>query len=657
MPLLLAVAIVPSAALGESLTPEEKKVVDARVEKLIPFAAKLAIAPGDTVFLERTKSIAKARMTKTDLDYEGIVTGIVAPKGVVVHPRLDEFRFEPKGDKLDVVLRVAIHVDPGSSGGGRTELALRVIERTGLANTLVEDKVTLWINVGPPVKPSPRDLAADFRAYRLYSGLAAARAARMGKVGVKLPLKDLAPLPALDQLKAKGVQEVFAFLKERRRMWIAHRHLIAASQSPDSETRKSAGAYLANLDKADADVKGIPAVALTEGVPPPDTTAKVETLEPTAVEPITGGGPPPSGEGLSPVSSYEPGSEGDEETDLPESARPREPKKDEPPPKPVVKPGEEIARAPAEEETLTLSDDPFGEKQLRKVVIIPSFNRGLVLDDPNIAHGVAVRLAWANVRVQESAIASAFFFHGQVGFTQDIGAEVTVPTEYVDVDLEGSRSVFTLGNPLISAKYRLHLPDVLGRKPALTIRARWALPIAPLHNVPPTGLGAENFTREAHFSDTYAFFLEKTALGLGVNLAWQWELITTGVQLYSDYFFPISDSADQTDFFTIAYGFSIGALPLQPFVEGALQDLLGVYVEGRATSLLAGPRRTEFFMYFGIKSRILEYLEPGIWIGLPLGSVSDVSGVQIGAELRFSYDLEAVIDTGTFTREGDPLVQ
>ncbi len=653
---LLFLVLAPAIARGESLTAEEKKIVAARVDNLIAASPKITISPGETAFMVKKKSVSKAALRHRELEYEAIVTGVSTPKGVVVHPRVDEVHFEPKGADVDVVFRYTIHVDPGSRGGGRVQFTLKLIERTGLANTVATLKVAQVVNIGPPTKPTPKQLAADFHAYRYYGGHARARSDRLGGAGIKVSMQDLAPPPLLDKLEDKGAREVFRFLRERTRMWIAHRHLIAASQSGDAGVRKIADGFLANLGKRPEDMKGLPDATLTdraaEPPPPPPAEGKVETLEPTAVEPAPGAEGGKDESSLKPVASYEPGSEGDEEpTDLPDSSRPREPDDKRGPAVAPVKPGEGVGTPPADdrprpEASLELSDDPFAARQLRKVVYIPGYNRGLVLDDPNIAHGAAIRLEWANVTFQESAIAAAFFFEGQVALTRQLGVELKIPVEFVDLDLEGSRNVFTMGNPLLAAKYRLYLPEVIGRRPALTLRARWALPISPLHNVPPTGLGAETFTREAHFADTYAFFLEKTALGLGFNLAWQWEFIYAGVQFYTDYFFPISGAADRAKFFTLNYGFSLGALPFG--------DIVGAYVEARAASLLYGPRRTEFFMYFGVRAKLLEYFEPGVWVGLPLGSVANVSGVQFGGELRFSYDLADILDSGTLTRRDGP---
>jgi hypothetical protein len=663
MTLALLAASAPAIARGESLSDEERRLIEERVENLIAASPKITIKPGNTVFMVKKKTVKAATLRKPALEHEALVTGVSAPKGVVVHPRLDELRFEENGAQTDIVARYVIHVEPNAKASkGKVSFKIKVIERSGLGNTVATIDIAHTITIGPAAKPTPKQLAADFYGYRYYRALAEARAEVLGRAGFKLSIQDLAPPPSLDQLKEKGVAEVLQFLEERTRMWIAHRHLVAAARQ--KETKKIAEGFLANLTKKPSEMTGLPDVRLTDAPrgeappppPPPEAApppgeAKVETLEPTAVEPAPGS----EGEGkdessLKPVTSYEPGSEADDEgTDLPESSTPREEVAEAPPATPI-KPGDQQKTTDEQpDQTLQLSDDPFAERQLRKITYIHGFNRGLVLDDPNIAHGAAFRFAYASVTLQESAVATAFFFEGQVALTRQLGAELTVPVEFVDVNLEGARRVFQMGNPLVAAKYRIFLPEVVGRRPALTLRARWALPISPLHNIPPTGFGAETFTREAHFADTYAFFLEKTAIGLGFNLAWQWEWIYAGLQFYSDYFFPISGAADRSKFFTLNYGFSLGVLPFG--------EIVGAYVEARAASLLYGPQRTEFFMYFGVRAKLLSYFEPGVWVGVPLGSVLDVSGPQFGGELRFSYDLADILDPGTSTREDRSLIK
>src|SRR5262249_19231985 len=161
-----------------------------------------------------------------------------------------------------------------------------------------------------------------------------------------------------------------------------------------------------------------------------------------------------------------------------------------------------------------------------------------------------------------------------------------------------------------------HLPEVGGRMPVLTVRGRWAIPIQPLHVVPPTQLGAEEFSQPAHFADLSAFLLEKSAFGLGVNAAWMTNIIYIGFQLYTDYFVPVSGANDREKFLAFNYGASVGVLPVG--------DLIGIFLETRAESIFAGPRRTEFFTYLGARAHF-EFVEPAVWLALPLGSVRDVT--------------------------------
>ena len=143
--------------------------------------------------------------------------------------------------------------------------------------------------------------------------------------------------------------------------------------------------------------------------------------------------------------------------------------------------------------------------------------------------------------------------------------------------------------------------------------------------------------------------MEKTALGLGTNAAWQYDLFEVGLQLYLDYFTPVEGAQETTSFLAFSYGASFGVLPFG--------DLVGFFAEARAVSLFAGPRRTEFFAYLGARARLLDYLEPALWVGYPLGSVSNVSGLQVGLELRFSYDLEAIVEDSTTVERDDSIFE
>ena len=658
--MLAGIALLfPMGALGNSLTATELEEVNKRLVQVRPYSSKLKITAGDTIFIERSKSIKALRMRKGKLDYEGKVSGVVAPSGIVVHPRVDSISYTKRGKKIDVLFRYAIHVDPGGRRSGKVSFTLQLTERAGLGNIVVQDKVKHWITVQRLGQVDKKALTADFLGYRHFNRQSRGLLSKLRSKVRRLSLKDLSRVPPIDRLDPKSTSRVFAFLQSRRRMWVAHRHLVAASQSPDPQTASFAKTLLQNLASPDAKLAGLPLVALAAQAPPPPT-AEVETLEPTRTEPA----PPPSGTGdtLSPVTTYDPDTE---------SQRPPPTTGRRPPPPTITKTGPDPKTGPKSgppkppgpkavnqtgnptgEGVTVLSDDPLAERRLRRIITIPGYTRGLVMDDPNIAHGAAVRMSWANVTLRERAVASALFYNAQVSITPDIGLELTVPTQYVNISPDEDdrfRSVYTLGNPLLSAKYRLYLPKVLERQPALTIRARWAIPFAPLHKVPPSELGVEDFTTQAHFTDTYAFFLEKTDLGLGVNFAWQWDMLYVGAQLYADYFFPVGGSLDRQSFFTLNYGASVGVLPFG--------EIVGAYLEGRATSLFAGPGRTEFFVYGGFRGRLLDYIEPAVWVAFPLGSIRDVSGLQIGAELRFSYDVEAIVDSGKLNRSDDILLE
>ena len=86
-------------------------------------------------------------------------------------------------------------------------------------------------------------------------------------------------------------------------------------------------------------------------------------------------------------------------------------------------------------------------------------------------------------------------------------------------------------------------------------------------------------------------------------------------------------------------------------------DILGFYLEGRGTALVAGPRRSELFTYLGVRGKFFDYFEPAMWLSLPIGSINRVSSVQFGLELRVSYDVEGVISTGTSKGRGTRLLE
>jgi hypothetical protein len=233
--------------------------------------------------------------------------------------------------------------------------------------------------------------------------------------------------------------------------------------------------------------------------------------------------------------------------------------------------------------------------------------------------------------------------NGEAAITRDVGVGLTVPVSYVSVDVQRSEPLWSMGDPLLFAKYRLHLPEVEGRQPVFTIRARWGLPISPPQKIKPTTtLIDTEFAGPTQFADTYAFTLEKHDFGLGVNTAYQIGMFHISAQVYGDYFLS-TGGIDQANNFMLSYGGSFGVRPLG--------DLVGAYAEVRGTSEVSGGSRGEIFGYLGARMHVGNF-EPAIWLALPFGSVSTVSPFQIGGELRVSFDVEGVIVKGR-EREGD----
>ena len=300
---------------------------------------------------------------------------------------------------------------------------------------------------------------------------------------------------------------------------------------------------------------------------------------------------------------------------------------------------------------IVLEDDSFSGRALRRYTRLPSYYRGLLFEDPNIGYGAAIRFSFAPVEIRESANTAAIFYSAQAAFTRTLGAELTIPTQYLDItSFPGDRNPpaqYEIGNPLVALKYRFQLPEVQGRHPALTVKARWGIPVAPLHSVPATELIVEEFTREANFVDTYAFFMESHDFGLGANFVWRWKWLYTGFQLFGDIFVPVGDASQDTAFGAISYGATVGGLPFG--------DLVGFFIEGRGTSLLIGSGRNEFFAYAGARGRFLDMIEPALWVAVPLGSIREASPVQFGLELRFSYDVDDVLEPRRSRRDDDIL--
>ncbi|MBI4821111.1 MAG: hypothetical protein HY791_32930 [Deltaproteobacteria bacterium] len=593
------------AQIGRELTPAEKRVIGERLARVINFAKDVEIADGDTIFVVHRLRVPSSSLPKEEGAYEGFVTSFHGPPGVNVDPRVDEFRLSRMGAQTEISFRYALWVTPGTGKGGLVKFQLSLVERQGIGNE-VASSPTLFQNVKiVATKPTATDLAADFVGYRIYARLAVGRRSELAKNGVPVTLTEDGKLPPLLKATSDVYAQALEFDVWRRRMWVAERHLRVAVILPDRAIGASAKKLQSSLNVPDEQLKDLPDLTLVKEEP---KDAKVTVKDkPKTIKRADGT------EELVPLDEKE------------DTEKPPDPTR--PDDKPVV--------VEKKEPEPTRIEDTFERK---RETPIPFFPRPLVLDDPNIAHTLGVRVNYAEISALESAVAPAFFFFGQLGLTRDVGFELTVPMNLISVDVARTQTQAYLGNPLLAAKYRLHLPEIGGRRAAIAVRIRYAMPISPLHSIPPTELGAEDFSLQANFPDTYAFLLEKHDIGAGFSAAWGFDMFTFTTQAYLDYFLAVSGSRSQFSFPALSYGLGVD---VRPFGEW-----IGAYAEARGTSFLAGPQRTEIFTYLGARART-GALEPALWVSLPLGSISTASTLQFGAEVRFAFDLQAVIVRGS----------
>lgn len=616
--------VIGPPAGAQEITPDEKKVIDARLSPAATIGKSVSIETGGTVFLTQTIEAPASRVRRGELDYEAMVFKPIAPAGITIHKRVDQFRITKTKDSAQVSFRFALSVEPGTSKGGGVEVTLTLLERAGLANEVVTSKLKMEVVVTPP-RATTTDMAADFRGYRMYKSIALRQAQELEQVGFRgLSLKDGVPLPALDRADAAKVERAFDFDRSRRRMGVARRHLEALAQSTERSIAAQAKQYLALLDAPADQLKDLPDVPLLGGRSAGGAVA---------VEDVKGGGKPadlpksktaPEGY-LQPLEIKK----ANEQTEPSPSPSPTEPPK-----APIAvktEKGPVVDNADGEELSF--------ERKNKRETPVPTYARGLTMDDPNVGFGGFVRFGYARVIYRQLAQAPVWYFGGQASITRDLGLELTVPTALVSVSLskDGSATVFSMGNPLLAAKYRFNLPELVGRRPVLTVRARWGIPVSAKRAIPRSSLDAEDFTEKSNFVDHYAFTLEKSDLGLGVSTAWQLGLAEFGGQFYVDYYLPVSGAVDTVKYTTLSYGASFGVRPW---------DFVGAYVEGRGTTLIAGPIRNEWMLNLGVRGRLMELLEPALWIGIPIGSISRSTSVTVGAEIRVNYDIESIVVRG-----------
>jgi len=209
-----------TSAFAQDAAAARRAAIDARLKAIRPSQKKLSIAPGDTAFLEATVAVAAQRLRGDSSAYEGLVQGIVAPKGVVVHRRVHEFEFLPDGNRVQVRLVYAIHVEPGTVAAGKVRLTLALVERRGLANTVAKKAIQHTVRIATD-RPSPREVAADFYGYRYYRRRAQRRRKALQRFGLRLSLKDQDRLPPLDRAPDKVATQALQYDRERRLFWVA----------------------------------------------------------------------------------------------------------------------------------------------------------------------------------------------------------------------------------------------------------------------------------------------------------------------------------------------------------------------------------------------------------------------------------------------------
>lgn len=604
--------LLPSSALGAGLTPEQEAAIDERVASPRKAASVLELTPGDTALVEHVWTLPASQLRQLpSVDMEPVLTDAVGPSGVRIEPRGEIAAFRQRGTDVEVHFIVSVRASEAPQPGP-IRYTLTLIERRGLGNILAREKIGARVAVAAP-DLKPHDLARDFYGYRLYKNRAIQFASRAQAEGVNLSLKSR--IPSLSRGSRRAVVAVRGFEVARRRMGIARRHLVVARLNPDPELSSLATRYLKNLDlpqKSWVDAPNVPIL--------PDAGPASGAAGAAGAETLSESTPDDSGV-LAPITTYEPGTES--ERDAPEAEVAATP----PPP----------ALDPVQPETTTrqepglVAEDSLvpGQKVYED---LPNYPRGLRLDDPNIAFAGSTRFTYAEAQLQESAVTAAVFYFVQAGFTPRIGLEATLPTQYVDLETIEAESTYAAGNPLIALKYRFFLPDVERKAPALTVRARYGIPLSPPNKLRPTDITAETFSSQAYVVDTYAFLADYHDLGIGASLAWQYGWLTFNTQFYLDYFFPV-DSTELGDFANLSYGMGVGALPFG--------DIVGGFAELRAISILRGSGRTEAMADFGFRGRFFDLLEPAVFLGIPIGSVSGNTSIQFGVELRVSYDLVA----------------
>ncbi len=542
-----------------------------------------------------------------------VVHRTTGPDDVRVDPRVDGLELQREGNSVALTLTVAVHAAPTAlpSDPHPLSYSIELLERGRRPRVITRAEWVGTVQV-EAFRTSKRLMARAFYGYRMFRRDSIRSVRILHARGVHVSLQENGRVPPLVGARPETVAILGAFEKSRRRMWMARSVLVTAAKRASPAMADVARRFLSNLHAPQHEWKGLPDIPIRSEISarPKDSQADAPEV-------------------LEPVTKYELGSE------RPEPER-ETPNQEVSVPRPTETPSNG-SDGPTELGTVDKSSTAgFGA--------MGSYGRSLTLDDPNIAFGASSRFLYAEATTLFSARTATFFFFAQVALTDAFGLEATIPAQYVDLDEVEAESVFTAGNPLLAAKFRFHLPKIHQRRPALTVRIRYAIPVSPSTLLPPTSVVAESFTQEVNFVDSFAFQPDLHDIGAGANLAWRHRSLESITQLYIDYFFPVASEESLTDFFGISYGASVAYYPLP-------RDYIALIAEARGTSLLRSGGRTGAIANVGARGRIFRRFEPAVFVGFPMGAIDGASGVQIGAELRFSYDVERPCQTGQIDLE------
>ncbi|MEO1227683.1 MAG: hypothetical protein AAFZ18_02170, partial [Myxococcota bacterium] len=252
------------AGAEETLTDAERARVLARISPVIPSRPSLALSAGDTAFVEGRLVVPTARVRRDWTRYEGVMVNPQRAGSPTIPRGVDALQFVPRGPETEVIFVYTVVIPAKARRGGRIAARFELRERAGLGNTIARKKVRHQVRVTPP-RPSRVDLAADFRGHRYFLSRARQRMAALEKAGLRqLSIQDGPPPKGTRRLNAAGLQQLALFEKERRRAWVAHRHLVAAANARNPKVARWGRAFLKNLAKPSEQWSGVPDLTLVE---------------------------------------------------------------------------------------------------------------------------------------------------------------------------------------------------------------------------------------------------------------------------------------------------------------------------------------------------------------------------------------------------------